>query len=211
MNARRLVAVALLTLAWGGTAGGDGRVPEVLVERHTTVGDTTRRITLFDNRMAVASVQVDGEQVFLRKLSLAETEFAVYVQVLEEVADAARGHDEPVFDDGEGSAIITLDLPGKAPRTIRFSVLQVLDLETSRLVSALDDLELRVSEASPSQEALRHWTPREGDRVELFTSTLATVSEVRENGLIVLTHDGTGIIEVVPVDQAARVILRVLP
>ncbi len=184
-------------------------IPTALVERHRTVGNTTTRITLFDNRMAVTTVREGEKQVFLRQLALEEAEYEVYFQVLEEVGDSARGERQSSLDNDDSKVTISLDLPGRSPRQISFSPLQVLGLETNRLMAALDDLERRVAETSPSHEALRTWKPKRGDRVELFTGTMATVDEVRESGVIVLIHDVTGIIEIVPGAEASRVIMRV--
>lgn len=207
---RHWAAPLLAAILCVGVLAAQG-VPTVLVERHRTLGNTTTRVTLFDNRMAVATVREDGEQVFLRQLTLDTIEFSVYVQVLEEVADTAGREGDSSVDSDEAEVLITISLPEMTPREIRFSPLQVLGLETARLTAMLNDLELRVCETSPSHEALRDWIPSVGDRVVLFTETRATVSEVRENGMVVLVHDDTGIIELVPKAQLSQVIMRVLP
>ena len=131
--------------------------------------------------------------------------------MLQEVGETAHGEEQSSLDNDDSEVTITLRLPGNPPRRIHFSPLQVLALDTNRLMAALDDLERRVAQTSPSHEALRTWKPKDGDRVELFTGTLATVDEVRDDGVIILIHDDTGIIEVVPAAQASQVILQVLP
>jgi len=208
---RRLVLVSVLAASAATSLFGGQQVPTALVERHRTINDTATRITLFDNRMAVTTVRVDGKQVFFRQLSLPIEEFDVYLQVLEEVADTAQGEPQSFLEDGDSEVTISLHLQGHSPRTIRFSPLQVLGLDTNRLMVALDDLERRVAETSPSHEALRTWQPHKGDRVELFNGSKATVDEVRDDGVIVLIHDDTSIIEAVQGENASLVILRVLP
>lgn len=207
---RHWAAPLLAAILCVGVLAAQG-APAVLVERHRTLGNTTTRVTLFDNRMSVATVRENGKQVFLRQLTLDTIEFDVYVQVLEEVADTAGREGDSSVDSDEAEVFITISLPDMSPRQISFSPLQVLGLETARLTAMLNDLELRVCETSPSHEALRDWSPSVGDRVVLFTETHATVSEVRENGMVVLVHDDTGIIELVPQARLSQVIMRVLP
>jgi hypothetical protein len=77
-------------------------------------------------------------------------------------------------------------------------------------VATLDDLEHRAIWGDPSTAELEDWAPRTGDRVELRIGVQAEVIEVREDGTLVLEHDGTWINEVVPHGAWQTVILRVL-
>jgi hypothetical protein len=86
----------------------------------------------------------------------------------------------------------------------------VLDLTTSRLVAALDDLEARVIWGEPTGEELVGWLPKKGDRVELRSGSNATVIEVWNDGTLVLEHESTYINEIVKPEQRAASILRVL-
>jgi len=185
-------------------------VPNVIAERHWFHGDRAVRMTLFDNQMAVTTVREQGRQVFFRQLKLDDVEYGVYLKALAEVVAEAGISDRVSVEAIDVGAKIVLNLPGLPQRSFSYSPLQVLDLATGKLVAVLDDLELRVTEVSPSQEALRLWVPTVGERVELFLGGESEVTEVREDGVLILENPDTGIITVVPWDQRHLVILRVL-
>ena len=67
-----------------------------------------------------------------------------------------------------------------------------------------------MTEASPSQEALRLWQPEIGDLVELYVGGTATVTEVREDGLLIMEKTETGIILAVPPQEWSLFIMKVL-
>jgi len=186
------------------------RVPEVIIERHWHSGDRAVRVTLFDNRVAVTTVREGGRQVFMRKLTLGEVEFSVYREAIAEVAAEAGLEDRVPIETLDSGATVTLRLPDGSSRTFTYTPLQVLDLATGRLVAVLDDIQQRVAAASPSEEILKSWDPVEGDVVELYTGGTATVTEVREDGIIVLEQDDTGVILVVPPNERHLIILRVI-
>ena len=205
---RLSLVVLMMAVAAGAVVGQE--VPNVVVERHWFHGDRAVRITLFDNKMAVTTVREQGLQVFLRQLTLADGEYKIYIKAMAEVADKAGESDRVPVETIDSGARVALNLPGFSPSSFSYSPLQVLDLATARLVAALDDLQKRVTEASPSQEALRLWKPAIGTLVELFTGGTASVTEVRENGVLVMEQTDTGIIMVVPREEWHLVILKVL-
>jgi len=186
-------------------------VPVALVERIQTVGATTTRITLFDNRVAVVTMREDGKQFFFRKWTLGKTEFEVYLRALKTVMNSAGLHRHNNIDAEDIQARIFLRLPGMEARSFSYSPLQVQDLSTNRLNGILDDIQAKVQDMPPAAEALRRWKPKEGDRIELFSGRTAVVDEVRDNGAIVLQYDDVSILELVPVEARAQVIYRILP
>jgi len=205
----RLMVVGWLAVMVVFSAGAQ-EVPDVIAERHWFHGDRAVRITLFDNQMAVTTVREKGRQVFFRQLNLDDVEYGVYVKALSEVAATVGISDRISVDAIDVGAEVVLNLPGMAPISFSYSPLQVLDLATGRLVAVLDDLELRVTEVSPSQEALRLWVPAVGQKVELFVGGVSEVTEVREDGVLIMENPDTGIITVVPWEQRHQVILRVV-
>lgn len=208
---RPFLVVFLVVWASVSVAAGEEEVPRVVVERHWVHGDRAERITLFDNMMAVTTVQEKGVQVFLRQIMLGEDEYKIYLKAFGEVAsEAGTGDSDPLAAIDSGATVF-IDLPGFSPSTFSYSPLQVLDIQTARMVAGLDDLQKRVSEASPSQEALRLWEPAVGDVVELYVGGTATVTEVREDGLLVLEKTETGIILAVPLQEWSVIIMKVLP
>ncbi len=204
---RHLPALAIASFAVTVAA----QAPTPIVERLVEVGERTVRTSLFSNRVAVVSVRLGEEQVALRQMTLDRDEYTGYLAALQRDADELADADQRSPTDSMGGrAEITLHIGPHAPRTLHYSPMAVLDLATSRLVGALDDLEHRVIWGEPSAATLGHWQPRRGDRVELRTGVRGTVIEVRDDGVIVVEHDNTWINEVIPPQHRASVILRVI-
>ncbi|MEN8164986.1 MAG: hypothetical protein ABFS37_12715 [Acidobacteriota bacterium] len=206
----RLLPFLFMTAVVAGGAVGQ-EVPNVIVERHWFHRDQAVRVTLFDNKMAVTTVREKGDQVFLRQLTLGDVEYEIYLKAMSEVAAEAGTEDRDPLGAIDSGARVALNLPGFPTSSFSYSPVQVLDLKTARLVAILDDLQKRVTEASSSQEALRLWQPAVDDVVELFVGGTATVTEVRENGLLIMEKSDTGIILVVPREEWHLNIMKVLP
>ncbi len=186
-------------------------VPNVIIERHWFHGDRAVRVTLFDNKMAVTTVREKGNQVFLRQVTLDDGEYEIYINAFSEVASQVGAEGRDPLEAIDSGAAVALNLPGFAPSSFSYSPIQMLDLPTARLIAVLDDLQKRVTEVSPSEEALRLWEPAVDDQVELFVGGTATVTEIRENGLLIMETSGTGIILVVPPEEWSLIIQKVLP
>jgi len=207
MTTRTLLAAVLLMAS--ATASGQAPVP--VVERTVTQGEVATRVSLFSNRALVVTVRRGDEQDFMRRITLPENQYMVYLGSL--ITAAEELDKQPVssqVDTSEAEVAITLSVGPDAPRLIRFSPMSIVKLPLARIQGALDDLQLQVLEASPSAEAMRIWEPAKGDRVELMNGITATVVEVWEEGLLILEHDLTYIRESVAPDVRDQVILRVL-
>jgi hypothetical protein len=147
----------------------------------------------------------------MRRITLPDNEYMVYLGSFQTAAEELD--QKPVSSEvntSQAEVVITLHIGPDAPRLIRFSPMSILKLPLGRIQGALDDLQLRVLEASPSAEAMRTWEPAKGDRVELMNGITATVVEVWEEGLLILEHDLTYVRESVAPDVRDQVILRVL-
>lgn len=186
------------------------RVPMVLVERVLTIGRNITRITLFDNRVAVTTVRENGKQVFFRKWTFAETEYQIYLKALAGCVPKAGLTRHENVDSPNTIASVSMHLKGMAERSFTYSPFQVQDISSARLISVLDDIQERVRSMPPSAEELQFWQPKEGDRVELYNGSFARVDEVRETGVLVLQHEETSIIEVVPFEAWAKIIFRIV-
>ncbi len=92
-------------------------VPVALVERIQTVGATTTRITLFNNRVAVVTMREKGKQFFFRKWTLGKEEFEVYLRALKTVVNSAGLRRHNNIDAEDIRARIFLHLPGMEPRS----------------------------------------------------------------------------------------------
>jgi len=186
------------------------RVPRCLVERIRTVGEKRTRVSLFDNGVAVVTIRQGDQQVFFRKCTLDPLEFKVYLEALEGCADQAGRKEPTTIETSSGNAEVRLSMPGDQPRSFEYSLFQVPDLSTAHLLSLLDDLEHHVSSMRPSAEQLRTWEPEEGQRVELYNGSFARITEVREDGVIVLEEEETLMSRIVPRKEWPDVIFRLV-
>ena len=192
-------------------ATASGQAPVPVAERTVTHGEVATRVSLFSNRVVVVKVRRGDEQDFMRRITLPEDQYMIYLGILQTAADELDK--QPVSSEvetSEAEVVLSLHVGPDAPRLIRFSPMSVVKLPLARIQGALDDLQLQVFEASPSSEALRNWIPRKGDRVELMNGTTATVIEVLDNGVVILEHDSTYVRESVSSDVRDQVILRVV-
>jgi hypothetical protein len=202
---------ALVSILAALAAAVAAQVPAPVVERSVTRRDVTIRVTLFSNRAVVVTVRRGGEQDFMRRLTLPDDQYMIYLSMLQ--ANAEKLGEEPASSEVEtsdGEVVVSLHVGPEAPRQITFSPMSSLRLPIARIMGVLDDLQLQVLEASPSAEAMRSWEPRKGDRVELLNGQYATVVEVWDDGLLFLEHDDTYIREAVPPESRPLVILRVV-
>jgi hypothetical protein len=187
------------------------QAPTPMFERWLTVGSRTVRTSLFDNRVVVVSVRQGDEQVLLRQMELSRDDYIGYLAAVQRDADELdTAKDRLMTESMGGSGKIVVHIGQSEPLTVNYSPIAVLDLATSRLVAAIDDLERRVIWGPPSGTELQGWQPRRGDRVELRTGVTARVAEVREDGTVVLEHEGVAILEEVPPEGRVTVISKVL-
>ena len=207
MIARSVLLMILSVVA----ATVSGQAPVPVVERTVTQGDVATRVSLFSNRVLVVTVRRGDEQDFMRRITLPDNEYMVYLGSFQTAAEELD--QQPISSEvntSQAEVVITLHIGPDAPRLIRFSPMSIVKLPLGRIQGALDDLQLRVLEASPSAEAMRTWEPAKGDRVELMNGITATVVEVWEEGLLILEHDLTYVRESVPPEVRDQVILRVV-
>jgi hypothetical protein len=204
---RRLVPVLVLFVA----TMASSQAPVPVAERIVTQRDQKTRVSIFSNRAVVVSVLKGEEQDFLRRITLEEDQYLVYVTALQ--TNAENLGKNPVSSDvgaADYSVQVTLHIGPDAPRLIRFPSMATVSLQLSRIMGIFDDLQQQVFDASPSAEEVRTWEPHKGDRVQLFNGRFAEVIEVWDDGMLVLEHEDTFVREVVAPDYRDQVILHVV-
>lgn len=187
------------------------RAPALVVERRLELGHERRRFSLFTNRVAVVTVTLEEQQVTVRTLTLTEAEYQGYLAAL--AAELARlDQSRPTVMTAErgGHGVITLAFGGEKPRYLEYWTMAVPNLEIGRLIATFDDLESRVLDSSPSEDAMRAWKPQPGDRVELYGGHLGTVERVIDGGMVFVAVEGAPLIEAIPREQWAQRIKRVV-
>jgi len=206
MTARTILAMTLSLPAITASA----QAPVAVVERTVIQREVATRVSLFSNRIIVVTVRRGGEQDFVRRITLPEDQYMVYLTTFQ--TNAEELDQRPIssrVDTPQAEVVLSLNVGPDAPRLIRFSPMSAVTLPLARIMGALDDLQFQVFEASPSAEAMRIWEPRKGDRVELLNGIFATVIEIRDDGILILEQDGTYIRESISPQVRDQVILRV--
>lgn len=201
------IAVGSILLA----ASALAQVPVPIVERITTQGDVSTRVSLFSDRTVVVTIQEGGVQGFVRLLEIPQDSYIVYLTTLQ--TNANKLDEEPISSSvgtSSSGVELILYLGPDAPRTLHFSPMATLSLPLSKIMGAVNDLEQQVRESSPSAFELKSWKPKRGDRVQLMNGTYARVVEVWDEGLVVLEYEETFIREMVPPDRYDDVILHVV-
>ena len=207
MTKTGLVLAVIIFLA--GTAFAQAPVP--VAERIVTQKDTATRITLFSNRSVVVTIRENEEQEFLRRITLPDDQYMIYLAAFQ--SNAEELDEKPIkskIKTATAAVVLVLHVGPDAPRILHFSPMATVSLPLSRIMSALDDLQNQVFEASPSFEEVRAWTPKRGDRVQLMNGGFAQVVEVWSEGWLVLEHEGTFIREMVSPEARDQVVLHVL-
>ena len=162
--------------------------PEVVVERLIPEGGGVRRLSVFADGTAVLSAPTPTGH-HLRRMVLGREELVVVLGVADRELPALQRLSLT------GPARLRIRRPGGATVEIAYDPRRVPPLPLGRVLLALDELEARLRAAPEVTDAVRGWTPRPGDRVELWGGGTAVVTEVRKSGVVVLEHEGSPVIE----------------
>jgi hypothetical protein len=206
---RAWIAITVVSILLAASA--PAQVPVPIVERTTTQGDVSTRVSVFSDRTVVVTIREGGVQGFVRLMEVPQDSYIVYLTTLQ--TNASELDEEPISSSvGTSNSMVELILyvGPDAPKTFRFSPMASLSLPLSKIMGAVNDLEQQVRESSPSAFELKSWQPKRGDRVQLMNGTYARVVEVWEDGLVVLEYEETFIREMVPPDRYDDVILHVV-
>jgi hypothetical protein len=207
-TARWLTPALVAVLLWAAQVTAQAPLP--VVERVVVHLGRTTRVTLFSNHVAVVTIRSDTDD-FVRSATLTIDEYMVYLKALEH--NAAEIGDDPVTSDVEAvgsTTTLTLHLGPEAPRTLVFSPLASLDLASGKIISIMDDIQLRVLSTMPGEDAIREWQPEVDDCVELRRGGSACVVAITQDGTVVLRDQATSVMTTVPPADRAEIILRVI-
>lgn len=204
----RMILGCLLALA-AATASAQAPIP--VVERVFTEGEVATRVTLFSNRVVVVSITDNGVQGYFKYVTLPPDQYLIYLGILQRaVLELGERPVTSAVSTPRSQLVLTLHMGPDSPRRIEYSPMATVSLPLAQISGAINDLEALVRESSPSSEDLKGWDPRRDDRVELMTGGFARVTEVLDEGVLVLEHEGTYIREIVGLDARDDVIRRVV-
>jgi len=186
------------------------QAPTPVVERVETHFGRTTRVSLFSNHVVVVAIRSDSED-FVHRATLSPDEYMFYLQALERAAGEIGN--EPVTSDVEarGSATrLTLHVGPRAPRVLTFSPLASLMMAAARINSIVDDLEDRALSALPGQYEIEQWDPTIGECVKLRQGGKACVTEIDDDGTIVMVEEESSVSITVARGNRAEVILEII-
>jgi hypothetical protein len=208
MKAR--VCVLITTLLLVAVLSATAQAPVPVVERINDHRGRITRVTLFSNHVVIVSIRSDTED-FIHQATLNFDEHMVYLQALEKCAHEI-GH-EPITSDVESrdsSTRLILHIGPDAPRILVYSPLASLNLPAARIASIMDDIENRAMASLPGEFEIKQWEPALGERVELRQGGEAYVTEIGDDGTIVLSQIDGPVSYTVAKDNRVDVVLRVV-
>jgi len=187
------------------------RVPSPVIERVVSEGERRSRLSLFDNGVAVVAVAEDGREVLFRDVALERAELAAYLMAIARDVEQVEGSAKPTMGEHLAQGVIRIFGEDGRAREVRYASGVMLELPFARLVATLDDLEKRVAESPPFEDEVRSWQPQRGDVVELFGGELAEVRDVNpEQGMIWVAYRHGAMVEMIPMSERVRRVLRVV-
>ncbi len=203
-----VTGVLWIVTAWLWATDG---APRPIVERTVRNSDRYVRLSVFDNGLAVVMIRENDRVTLHRRMEMAPAELDVYRDVIEReaIAVAKRGTGSGKSSEGGWTSVTVYRRDG-AVQTFGYSPLFGVSVHVGRLTMVLDEIERRVVERRPEEEAVRAWAPEVGDRVEMMNGPVAVVVEVREDGTVVLEHLDSPIVEVFMVQDAPMRVRRVV-
>jgi hypothetical protein len=174
------VTVLLLALALAGAP------PTYLAERVTTLGQQTRRVSVFRDGTAVVALRDGLAEPTVIRQRLNGVELKVLIQVLEECYDELAGVRAP--RDAPGGAWVEWRLapPARQPLIVRLPQAGTPLAVVVRLAQALDGIETRLVDEPSGREDLSLWFPKVGERLLLADGRTVRVRGVNNSEVGVL-------------------------
>jgi hypothetical protein len=108
--------LAVVTLL-AGTAFAQAPVP--VAERVITQKDTATRITLFSNRAVVVTIRENEEQEFLRRITLPDDQYLIYLAAFQ--SNAVELDEKPIkskIETSTAAVVLVLHVGPDAPRIL---------------------------------------------------------------------------------------------
>ncbi len=160
--------------------------PTYLAERVVTIGQQTRRVSVFRDGTAVVALRDGlGEPKVVRQV-LHGLELKVLLQVLDECYDDLA-HLRPSEDAPGGSWVEwRIAPPGREPLVVRVPQAGTPLAFVVRLAQALDGIENRLLQDPGGREDLATWAPRVGERVLLVDGRTVQVRSIEDSSVGVL-------------------------
>lgn len=208
MSGIRWLSVAWLVLAAASRLAAQAPLP--IAERITTRLDRTTHVVLFSNHVAVVTI-TSGSESFSHRATLDPSEYMVYLQAIE--TGSRTIGDDPVtstVSTGDDRTVLMIHVGSRTPKVLQYSPVASLNMSTATIASIMDDIQNRVLAALPNEDKVRRWQPQVGDCVELRRGGEACVTEVGDDGTIVLVDAETSVATAIPPDDRVRIIATVL-
>jgi hypothetical protein len=156
--------------------------PTYVVERLITVGDETRRVSVFRNGMAVLARNRAAEAGRVLRNKLSPVEMQVVSQVVAECYPEVARYASTGPAPGAGTVELRLAPPGRDPLIVTIDLAAAQTVGVARLMHALDQLEARLGRERVTREDLSDWRPAVGERLELDDGRVVTVVELVGSG-----------------------------
>jgi hypothetical protein len=182
--------------------------PTYVAERIVTVGEATRRVSIFRDGTAVVSTREGLREPTLIRQRLTPIELDVVIQVVNECYDELRRLRPPEYSPGGAWTELRLAPPGREPFTLRLPGAGTPHAVVVRIAQALDGVENRLTAFPSDREDLSLWFPKVGERVRLTDGRIVDIGSVTDSGigpLIAVRVVGHPVGQVFTLDELRRV------
>jgi len=154
-----------------------------IAERVITIGEVTRRVSVFRDGTAVVAVREGLAAPTVIRQRLSPIELEVVIQVVNECYEELRRLRPP--NDSLGGAWTELRLapPGRDALVVRLPAAGTPHAVVVRIAQALDGIENRLTSFPGDREDLSQWFPAVGERVRLVDGRVVDIGSVTDSSV----------------------------
>jgi hypothetical protein len=171
------MSVAALVLALAVTP------PSHIAERIVTIGQETRRVSVFRDGTAVVALRDGLAEPTVIRQRLNQIELQVVIQVVNECYEELRRLRPPEYAPGGSWVELRLAPPGREAFTVRLPAAGTPLAAVVRIAQALDGVENRLTSFPGDREDLSQWIPAAGERVRLVDGRVVDIGSVTDSSV----------------------------
>ena len=157
-----------------------------IAERVITIGEVTRRVSVFRDGTAVLAVREGLAEPTVVRQRLSPIELQVVIQVVDESYDELRRMRPPEYAPGGSWVELRLAPPGREAFTMRLPAAGIPLAAVVRIAQAFDGIENRLTSFGGDREDLSQWVPALGERVRLLDGRTGDIRGVTDSSAGVL-------------------------
>ncbi len=157
--------------------------PTYIAERIVTIGEETRRVSVFRDGTAVVARRDGLAEPTVIRQRLNQIELQVVIRVVDECYEELRRLRPPGYAPGGSWIELRLAPPGREAFTVRLPAAGTPHAAVVRIAQALDGVENRLTSYPGDREDLGQWIPAVGERVRLVDGRVVDIGSVTDSNV----------------------------